>query len=188
MEHETTQLPCVAKGNLEPVRRYVPTCKLTRHTNLQNSCATLESVSYFRPEENRIYLKFWRLLPLPLFLVGGKPEYPEKKPPTSGDSIHTRLVTHPSTDRARRCLTSVIWREPVCPSRRGTALEILYLVIPSVCNESFRWGMEPSTLHSYGYNRYIYIFFSSRASHKTPSICQNLSSCWKWGLDTFSYP
>ena len=29
----------------------------------------------------------------------------------------SRLVTHPGTNPARRCLTSVIWREPICHRR-----------------------------------------------------------------------
>ena len=29
----------------------------------------------------------------------------------------SRVVTHPGTNPARRCLTSVIWREPVCHRR-----------------------------------------------------------------------
>ena len=31
----------------------------------------------------------------------------------------SQAVTHPSTDRARRCLTSVIGREPVCSTWYG---------------------------------------------------------------------
>lgn len=43
-----------------------------------------------------------------------------------------RLVTQPSTDRARRCLTSVIWQEPVF--QRGTS----------------RSPIAPLTAHFYG--------------------------------------
>ena len=34
----------------------------------------------------------------------------------------SRVVTHPGTNPARRCLTSVIWREPVCHRRLAVVL------------------------------------------------------------------
>ena len=36
----------------------------------------------------------------------------------------SRVVTHPGTNPARRCLTSVIWREPVCHRRLAVGLKV----------------------------------------------------------------
>ena len=39
----------------------------------------------------------------------------------------SRVVTHPGTNPARRCLTSVIWREPVCHRRLAVDMGLLPL-------------------------------------------------------------